>query len=86
MEYIGINRAKFKNSKLTLLVNESKNIIYNNFSFFIVTQMCNSSDFNIKRNAYATESEEIGFNILKGNKYSAVYVDYPYIDDINIFK
>ena len=48
--------------------------------------MCNSSDFDIKRNAYATESEEIGFNILKGNKYSAVYVDYPYIDDINLYK
>ena len=87
LEYIGIYRAKYRRNKLSLLLNNTKEYIYNNFSIFMTTKMSNSSDYEINRYAYATENEEIGLNILKGNKYTKVYVQEYYDDysDVNLY-
>jgi len=87
LEYIGIYRAKYLKNKLSLFLNNTKEYIYNNFSFFMTMKMSNSSDYEINRYAYATEAEEIGLNILKGNKYTNVNVQEYYDDysDINLY-
>jgi hypothetical protein len=47
--------------------------------------MNNSSDYYIKRNALATKKEEIGLNIVKGNKYQTVeFGPYDPYSDINL--
>lgn len=85
LEYIGIYRAKFKNNKFTFLVNNNQNIVLNNYSFFMVTEMQNASDFTIKRFAYATENEEIGLNVIKGNIYNTIYPEnYDPYSDVNL--
>lgn len=83
LDYIGINRAKFKNSNFSFLFNNTKNIVFNNYSFFVTTKMSNVSDYIIEKKGYANESDEIGFNIVKGNKYDTIYVEpyNPYYDN-----
>ena len=82
LDYIGINRAKLKSSNFSFFSNDTKNIIFKNYSFFITTKINNESDYKIRTEALIKESEEIGLNIMKGNKYKSVSVEYydPYFD------
>ena len=75
LDYIGINRAKFKNNNFQFLFNNTKNINFNNYSFFVTTKIDNISDCLINKHGYATENEEIGFKIVKGNKYDIVNIE-----------
>ena len=91
LDYIGINRAKLKKNCFSFISNNSKNISFNNYSFFITTKLKNSSDYNIKKHGLITETEEIGLNIVKGNKYETVqveeydpYSDYDYLNFLKI--
>ena len=71
LEYIGIYRAIYKNSSLSLLLDKPKNI-----SFFMVKNMINTTELDLKTNCYAKETEEIGMNIYKGNKLKKVLIGY----------
>ena len=70
-----------------------------NYSIFTVKNMKSYSDYQIDRYAYATQKNEIGLNIIKGNKYNPVEVggydpysdpdyfsQYKEINNINIRK
>ena len=75
LDYIGIHRAKLQTSTFSFISNTSKNISFNNYSFFMTTQINNSSDYEIKRHGLITETEEIGLKIVKGNKYDKIEVE-----------
>ena len=79
LDYIGINLAKLKMSKFSFLYNDKDNLMINNYSFFMTTKINNSTKYDIKE-TYITETEEIGLNIIKGNKYDKVDVEeyYPW--------
>ena len=81
LDYIGINLAKLKMSNFSFLYNNEDNLIINNYSFFMTTKINNSTKYDIKE-TYITEPEEIGLNIIKGNKYNKVDVEEynPYWD------
>ena len=82
LDYIGINRVKLKKSNFTFLLDDNKNIIFENYSFFVATKINNFSDYEIKKSGLITESDEIGFKVVKGNKYDTIYInDYgPYFN------
>lgn len=73
LNYIGIPIALFTNSSFSFIVNDSKTI-NTKLSFFMPKQMINDSK-EIKEYCYASETEEIGLNINKGNKLYKVTVD-----------
>ena len=82
LEYIGIPRTTFTKSPFSFVLNDTKNITFNNFSFFMAIKMSEEQDNIKKSNYYAEEKDEIGFNIYKGNKVKKVEVeeDDPYED------
>ena len=81
LEYIGISRAVLTNSSFSFKINNTNNFISCNLSFFMTKKMINNLK-DIKKYCYASENEEIGLNINKGNKLSKVVIDYnPYDDD-----
>ena len=82
LEYIGISRTSFGKSSFNFLLNNTKNITLNNFSFFIAKKMMEESDYTKRINYLAEEKEEIGLNIYKGNKAKEVIVeqDDPFED------
>ena len=80
LDYIGISRAKYANSSFTFLTNETQNVSINNYSFFMDRKRSDVFDNVIISNYYAIESEEIGFNLLKGNKIKKVIVEEEEID------
>ena len=82
LEYIGILRASFGKSSFNFLFNNTKNISYNNFSFFIAKKINDESEYTKRINYLAEEKEEIGLNIYKGNKAKEVIVeeDDPFED------
>ena len=74
LEYIGIPEAQLTNTQFPLLLINSNNIIADNISYFIAKKIStNSSNFNVLNN-HATENEEIGFNIYKGNPHESVKI------------
>ena len=89
LEYIGITKAEFKNGTFIFLLNNTKNIIAENISYFIVKQMfVNKDNYTKKPTSYVSENDEIGFNIYKGNPYERVEVgDYDPTEELydNIF-
>jgi len=82
LEYIGIPRTTFTKSPFSFVVNNTKNIILSNFSFFMAIKMSEELDHIKKTNYFAEEKDEIGLNIYKGNKVKKVEVeeDDPYED------
>ena len=87
LEYIGIYRAKYTNNSFSFKLNDTQDITLSNYSFFMVKEMMNEYDYAIRTKYLATENEEIGFNVLKGNKIEKVEVEeddedydpyYPY--------
>jgi hypothetical protein len=76
LEYIGISRAVFTSGLFSFNPYNNKNSISNNISFFMTKSMMNESEINIKKNYFAYDNEEIGFNVYKGNKIKAVAVEY----------
>ena len=79
LNYIGIPMALYTNSSFSFMVNDSK-IVNSKISFFMSKQMINDSK-EIEENCYASEAEEIGLNIKKGNKLFKVAVEYNPDDD-----
>ena len=79
LNYIGIPIALYTNSSFSFMVNNSKSI-NPKLSFFMPKQMINDSQV-IKEYCYASETEEIGLNINKGNKLFEVSVEYNPEDD-----
>ena len=84
LDYIGINRVKLEKSNFTFLSDNNKNITFENYSLFVATKINNLSYYEIESFGLITESDEIGFKIVKGNKYDEIYInDYmPYNDEI----
>ena len=80
LEYIGIYRAKYANSSFSFLTNKTENISLNNFSFFMVIKLTDNFESEKIRRYFALEDEEIGFNVLKGNKMESVEVEEDEID------
>ena len=82
LDYIGIPRTTFTKSPFSFIVNNTKNITLNNYSFFMAINMSTEQDNIKKNNYYAEEKDEIGLNIYKGNKVKKVEVeeDDPYED------
>ena len=82
LEYIGILRTSFAKTPFNFLLNNTKNITLNNFSYFIAKKMNEESDYIKRFNYLAEEKEEIGLNIYKGNKVKEVVVeeDDPFED------
>ena len=80
LEYIGILRAKYANTSFTFLSNDSKNISINNYSFFMIRKFTDDFESVKIREYYAIENEEIGLNVLKGNKLKKVEVEQEEID------
>ena len=92
LDYIGIHRAKFTNSIFDFISNDNT-ISLNNYSFFMTKEMCDEFDSTIRTKYLATEEEEIGLNVLKGNKVEGVQVEedddeddpyYPYDDEYQL--
>ena len=79
LNYIGIPIALYTNSSFSFKVNDSKSI-NPKLSFFMTKQMINDSK-EIEEYCYASETEEIGLNIKKGNKLFKVAVEYDPDDD-----
>ena len=82
LDYIGISLANFQKCDFHFLINGTIEKKIENYTFFTVKKMKNDTEYNTKTHAYATEKNEIGLNIVKGNKYDTVDVgDYePYLD------
>lgn len=80
LAYIGIYRAKFANSSFTFLSNNTQNISINNYSFFMMRKLTDDLDYTRRTKYFANEGEEIGFNVLKGNKIEKVVVEEEEID------
>ena len=84
LEYIGILRAKYTNTSFTFLSNDSKSICLNNYSFFMVRKLTDDFESVKIRECYAIENEEIGLNVLRGNKKKEVKVEEEEIDPYEI--
>jgi len=82
LDYIGISKAEFTNAKFQFALNNSKNI-EENICYFNIKQMSmNNDSYTSKISSYATETNEIGFNIHKGNAFQSVVVgDDDYTED-----
>jgi hypothetical protein len=85
LEYIGIPRTSFGYSPFELLLNNSKNISLNNFSFFISKEILDDSPKLKQAKGFSDNNEEIGLNVYKGNKIREVIVesDDPFEDYYN---
>ena len=73
LEYIGIKEAQLTNSQFPLLLNNSNNIIADNISYFIAKKMNTNNNYT-RLSSFASENEEIGFNIYKGNSHERVII------------
>ena len=81
LDYVGISRAVLTNSSFTFHINDKEDLDSYYLSFFMSKKMINNTR-EIKEYCYATENEEIGFNINKGNKIFKATVEYdPREDD-----
>ena len=82
LEYLGILKTTFGKSSFEFLQNNSKSISIDNLSFFIPQKTTDESHQTKKAKYYSDNTEEIGFNIYKGNKINVVYVeqDDPFED------
>ena len=80
LDYIGIPRALYTNSLFSFNFVDEKNKTSYNLSFFMAKRMINDSK-EIEKYCYASESEEIGLNINRGNKLYKVVVEYNPDDD-----
>ena len=82
LEYIGISKAEFTNAQFQFALNNSKNI-EEKISYFNIKQMYVQNDSYTSRiDSYASENNEIGFNIHKGNAFQNVIVgDDDYTED-----
>ena len=80
LEYIGIYRAKYANSSFSFLSNATQNISLNNYSFFMVRKFTDNFESEKKTKSFALEDEEIGLNVLKGNRREYVKVEEEEID------
>ena len=74
LDYIGIYKAEFTNAQFQFALNNSKNI-EENILYFNIKQMYVQNDSDTSRiSSYASENNEIGFNIHKGNAFQSVTV------------
>ena len=81
LDYVGISRAVYSNSSFSFQTNGSEYMNSYKLSFFMSKKMINNTK-EIKEYCYASENEEIGFNINRGNKLYKVVVEYnPWDDD-----
>ena len=80
LDYVGISRAVYTNSSFSFHANGSEDMNSFKLSFFMSKKMINDTK-EIKEYCYASENEEIGFNINRGNKLSKVVVEYNPEDD-----
>lgn len=82
LDYIGISKAEFTNAQFQFVCNNSKNI-EEKISFFNIMKMHEYNDnYTSKISSYASEKNEIGFNIHKGNAFQSVVVgDDDYTED-----
>jgi hypothetical protein len=69
LEYIGIPNAQLTKGQFPLLLNNSQYILIDNISYFIA-----KTKTNVSLSSYASENDEIGFNIYKGNSQEKVEV------------
>ena len=74
LEYIGISEAQLTTDTFNLLLNNTNNIEVENISFFIAHKFYNISNNFQKKKSLVSETDEIGFNIYKGNPYEKVEV------------
>ena len=74
LEYIGINRGKFCNQNFSLITNNTKNYLKYNISLFSIDEIINFEQDLKLYSIYPIDTEEIGFNILKGNQNSNVKI------------
>ena len=74
LEYIGINRATISHQNTSLVSNVSNNNNFN-FSLFAIDKIIDHSEYERYHYGYAEYTEEIGFNIIKGNRKSKVDVE-----------
>ena len=81
LSYIGITFANYQTNNFHFIVNETKDLEFN-YTLFVVKKKKGASDYESSRYCYATEENEIGFNIIKGRKYHPVDVEgyEPYLD------
>ena len=81
LSYIGITFANYQTNNFHFIVNETKDLEFN-YTLFVVKKMKEASDYERSNYCYATEENEIGFNLIKGRKYHPVYVEgyEPYLD------
>lgn len=89
LEYIGINRGKFFNQNFTLITNNTENYLNYNISLFSIDEIVNFEQDLRLYSIYPIDTEEIGFNILKGNQNSNVKIrqdDYNYYYDLRNLK
>ena len=82
LDYIGITYANLQKIRFNFFVNSTIEQSINNYSLFLVKKMKKAREYEISRYCYATEKNEIGLKVAKGNKFDNVVVgDYePYID------
>ena len=82
LDYLGITYANLQKTSFNFLVNSTVEQTMKNYSLFIVKKMKKAREYEISTYCYATEKNEIGLKVVKGNKFDNVYVgDYePYID------
>ena len=80
LEYIGIYRAKYAKSSFSFKTDVTQNISLNNYTFFMVRKWTDHFESEKKRRYFALEDEEIGLNVLKGNKREKVEVEEDEID------
>jgi len=74
LDYIGISFADYQKNIFHFITNYKKDVTIKNYTFFVVKSMKKATDYEIYSNAYATEKNEIGFNIVKGRKFYNVDV------------
>ena len=74
LDFIGIPMALFTNSTFGFNLNNQKDLTSYNLSFFMAKKMSNNPK-EIEDYCYASEPEEIGLNINRGNKLYKVVVD-----------
>ena len=82
LEYIGISLANYQSNNFLFIINETKYLVFDNYTFFVIKNWKNAKDYEISTYCYAKERNEIGLNIIKGRKYHTVDVGgyEPYID------
>ena len=74
LDYIGINRAILSHKNFSLNTKESNNNNYN-LTFFAIDNIINYTELERFNGGFSDYTEEIGFNIIKGNGVSKVVVE-----------